>query len=165
MMSCSDKNNNQPGGNPDEPVSQVPAIVALNFHLDATSDMLQYLDYTVTYNDGTGECEETVNSTRWEKTLTAALPATFTIKTHLRVKEGMYDALIAAHSVNITHGHGYAYQVFDSTATAIPGMNDSFNTPSNSQGAGANIAEHCENGDFDRTYTFSFDKDGNRIQN
>lgn len=165
MMSCSDKNNNQPGGNPDEPVSQVPAIVALNFHLDATSDMLQYLDYTVTYNDGTGECEETVNSTRWEKTLTAALPATFTIKTHLRVKEGMYDALIAAHSVNITHGHGYAYQVFDSTATAIPGMNDSFSTPSNSQGAGANIAEHCENGDFDRTYTFSFDKDGNRIQN
>ena len=165
MVSCNDRNTNQPGGNPDEPVTQVPAIVALNFHLDATNDMLQYLDYTVTYDDGTGEFEEIINSTRWEKTLTAALPATFTIKTRLRVKEGMYDALIAAQSVNFTRGHGYAYQVFDSTATAIPGMNDSFNSTSSSQGVGANIAEHCENGDFDKTYTISFDKDGNRIQN
>lgn len=167
MVSCNDRNdnNNQPGGNPDEPVSQVPAIVAINFHFDATDDMLQYLDYTVIYDDGTGECEETVNSTRWEKTLTAALPATFTIKTRLRVKEGMYDALAAAESVNFTRGHGYAYQVFDSTATAIPGMNDSYVYSSTSQGVGANIAEHCENGDFDKTYTISFDQDGNRIQN
>ena len=38
---------------PEEPAEQVPAIVSMMYHLDATDDMLQYLDYTVTYDDGT----------------------------------------------------------------------------------------------------------------
>ena len=45
---------------PAEPVQQVPATVSMTYHLDATDDMLQSLDYTVIYIDGTGEHEETL---------------------------------------------------------------------------------------------------------
>ena len=150
---------------PEEPAEQVPAIVSMMYHLDATDDMLQYLDYTVTYDDGTGERQESVVSNRWEKTLTASLPATFTIKTHIRVKEGMYDALAAADTIHFTRGHGYAYQVFDSSATAIPGLSDSYNSASTSVGVGARIAEHVQAGDYDKTYTLSFDANGVKIEN
>jgi hypothetical protein len=149
-----------------EPVQQqVPAIVSMMYYLNATDDMLHFLDYTVIYDDGTGEREEAVTSNRWEKTFVASLPATFTIKKRLRVKEGMYDALVATDTVHLTQGHGYAYQIFDSTATAIHGMNDSYSYSSSLYGRGVNIAEHCEAGDFDKTYTLSFDANGARIGN
>ena len=150
---------------PAEPAQQVPATVSMTYHLDATDDMLQYLDYTVIYIDGTGEHEEAVTSNRWEKTFAASLPATFTIKTHIRVKEGMYDALAAADTIHFTRGHGYAYQVFDSIATAIPGLSDSYNSASTSVGVGARIAEHVHAGDYDKTYTLSFDANGVKIEN
>lgn len=150
---------------PEQPAQQVPAIVSMMYYLDATDDMLHFLDYTVTYDDGTGEREEAVTSNRWEKTLATSLPATFTIKKRLRVKEGMYDALVATDTVHLTSGHGYVYQIFDSTATAIPGMSDSWNIPSASSGRGALIAERCEAGYFDKTYTLSFDANGVKIEN
>ena len=149
---------------PAEPVQQVPATVSMTYHLDATDDMLQYLDYTVIYIDGTGEHEEAVTSNRWEKTFAASLPATFTIKTHIRVKEGMYDALAAADTVHMTDGYGYAYQIFDSTATPIPGMNDSWSRAPISGASGTRIAEHCEAGRLDKTYTLSFDINGHFTQ-
>jgi hypothetical protein len=155
-----DDDNNTPA----EPVQQVPAIVSMMYHLDATDDMLQYLDYTVIYDDGTGEREEAVTSNRWEKTFAASLPATFTIKRRLRVKEGMHDALVAADTVHMTDGYGYAYQIFDSTATPIPGMNDSWSRAPISGASGARIAEHCEAGRLDKTYTLSFDINGHFTQ-
>lgn len=148
---------------PAEPV-QVPATVSMTYHLDATDDMLQYLDYTVIYIDGTGEHEEAVTSNRWEKTFAASLPATFTIKRRLRVKEGMHDALVATDTVHMTDGYGYAYQIFDSTATPIPGMNDSWGRAPLSGASGARIAEHCEAGRLDKTYTLSFDINGHFTQ-
>lgn len=147
-----------------QPVQQVPATVSMTYHLDATDDMLQYLDYTVIYIDGTGEHEEAVTSNRWEKTFAASLPATFTIKRRLRVKEGMHDALVAADTVHMTDGYGYAYQIFDSTATPIPGMNDSWSRAPLSGASGARIAEHCEAGRLDKTYTLSFDINGHFTQ-
>lgn len=149
---------------PEQPAQQVPAIVSMMYYLDATDDMLQYLDYTVIYIDGTGEHEEAVTSNRWEKTFAASLPATFTIKRRLRVKEGMHDALVAADTVHMTDGYGYAYQIFDSTATPIPGMNDSWSRAPLSGASGARIAEHCETGRLDKTYTLSFDINGHFTQ-
>ncbi len=165
LFAACGKNDDLTTNTPEEPVQQVPAIVSMMYYLNATDDMLQYLDYTVTYNDGTDERQESVVSNRWEKTLVAALPATFTIKTRIRVKEGMYDALAAVDTVHFTRGHGYAYQVFDSTATAIPGMSEIYDAPSSTVGPGARIAERCEAGDFDKTYTLSFDAYGVRIEN
>ena len=149
---------------PEQPAQQVPATVSMTYHLDATDDMLHFLDYTVTYDDGTGEHEEAVTSNRWEKTFAASLPATFTIKRLLRVKEGMHDALVAADTVHMTDGYGYAYQIFDSTATPIPGMNDSWSRAPLSGASGARIAEHCEAGRLDKTYTLSFDINGHFTQ-
>ena len=161
MVSC-DKDDDH--NTPAEPAQQVPATVSMTYHLDATDDMLQYLDYTVIYIDGTGEHEEAVTSNRWEKTFAASLPATFTIKTRIRVKEGMHDALVAADTVHMTDGYGYAYQIFDSTATPIPGMNDSWSRAPLSGASGARIAEHCEAGRLDKTYTLSFDINGHFSQ-
>jgi hypothetical protein len=77
----------------------------------------------------------------------------------------MYDALAAVDTFYVNRGHGYAYQIFDSTATAIPGMSGIRNIPSTSVGRGALIAEHVQAGDFDKTYTVSFDANGVKIEN
>ena len=156
-----DDDNNTPA----EPVQQVPAIVSMMYYLNASDDMLQYLDYTVTFDNGIDEVLDTVTSNRWEKIRAAGLPSSFTIKTHLRVKEGMYDALAAVDTFHVNRGHGYAYQIFDSTATAIPGMSSNWNVPSTSVGRGALIAEHVQAGDYDKTYTISFDANGVKIEN
>lgn len=148
---------------PEQPAPQVPAIVSMMYYLEASDDMLQYLDYTVTFDNGIDEIQDSVTTNHWEKVRTAGLPGTFTIKTQLRVKEGMYDALVAVDTFHVTRGHGYTYQIFDSTATAIPGMNGTLNIPSTSIGRGSLVAERAQAGDYDKTYTLSFDINGNKI--
>jgi hypothetical protein len=147
----------------EQPAQQVPAIVSMMYYLTASDDMLQYLDYTVTFDNGIDEVQDTVTTNRWEKIRAAGLPSTFTIKTRLHVKEGMYDALVAVDTFYVNRGHGYVYQIFDSTATAIPGMKGNGFIPSTSVGRGALIAEHVQAGDYDKTYTVSFDANGNKI--
>ena len=150
----------------EQPAQQVPAIVSMMYYLNATDDMLQYIDYTVIFDNGIDEIQDTVTTNRWEKIRAAGLPSTFTIKTRLRVKEGMYDALVAVDTFYVNHGHGYAYQIFDSTATAIPGMSSFYNAGASTHvGRGALIAEHVQAGDYDKTYTVSFDANGVKIEN
>jgi hypothetical protein len=76
----------------------------------------------------------------------------------------MHDALVAADTVHMTDGYGYAYQIFDSTATPIPGKNDSWSRAPISGASGARIAEHCEAGRLDKIYTLSFDINGHFTQ-
>ena len=165
FAACSKDDDQTTTNTQEQPAQQVPAIVSMMYYLNASDDMLQYIDYTVTFDNGIDEILDTVTTNRWEKIRAAGLPSTFTIKTCLRVKEGMYDALAAVDTFYVNRGHGYAYQIFDSTATAIPGMSGIRNIPSTSVGRGALIAEHVQAGAFDKTYTVSFDANGIKIEN
>lgn len=137
-----------------------PASVSMEFRLNATDDMLRFLDFTVTYDDGTGEREDTVTSSSWVKTFTSSLPATFTFKRHIRVKEGMYDALAAIDTVQFARGYGYVYYIFDSDATPIPSMDYSHYEYATDAGPGSGVADLCQRGRLDYTYTFEFDAYG-----
>ena len=165
LFAACGNDDDQTTNTPEQPAQQVPAIVSMMYYLNVTDDMLQYLDYTVTFDNGIDEVLDTVTTNRWEKTRAAGLPSTFTIKTRLRVKEGMYDALAAVDTFHVNRGHGYAYQIFDSTATAISGMSGICNVPSTSVGRGALIAGHVQACDYDKTYTISFDANGVKIEN
>ena len=63
-----------------------PTMVAMTFTFNATADMVNFFDMVITYNDGTGEKQETMTGTQWKKTLKVKLPASFSFSRQCRVK-------------------------------------------------------------------------------
>jgi len=149
-----------------EPAQPVPDKVRMSFTFDATDDMLRYLDITVVYDDGTGERSECVVANQWSKSLTVKLPATFTYKYEARVKADLYDTMAAAEAISFTRHYSYAYDIIDVSGAVIPGMGreHSSSHPTHS-GVGARVAERYNEGNFDKTYTYTFDANGRNTTN
>ncbi len=151
---------------PVEPAQPVPDKVRMSFTFDATDDMLRYLDITVVYDDGTGEHCESVDAPQWSKSLTAKLPSTITYRYEARVKAGMYETMAAAEAVSFTRHYSYAYDIIDVSGAVIPGMGreHSSSHPTHS-GVGSRVAERYNEGNFDKTYTYTFDANGRNTTN
>lgn len=140
----------------------VPDQVRMSFTYDATPDMLRFLDIVVTYNDGTGEQQDTITTAQWTKTLSGKLPATFSFTHQARVKEDMYDTMVATGTVYITRHFSYTYDILDSAGNVIPGMSVSYNSPGSRSmaGVGSAAAEGYNQGNLDKTHTYYFNAQG-----
>ena len=145
-----------------KPTTEVtPTMVAMTFTFNATADMVNFFDMVVTYNDGTGEKQETMTGTQWSKTLTVKLPASFSFSRQCRVKADKYDAMIATSKVTITSHYNYSFDILDAQGKVIPGMSDGNNlSQANSDGSGAKVAERANAGGYDKSFAYSFDANG-----
>ena len=140
-----------------------PTMVAMTFTFNATADMVNFFDMVITYNDGTGEKQETMTGTQWKKTLKVKLPASFSFSRQCRVKADKYDAMIATSKVTITSHYNYSFDILDAQGKVIPGMSDGNDLAhSSSDGSGTKVAERANAGGYDKSYAYSFDANGRR---
>ena len=138
-----------------------PTMVAMTFTFNATADMVNFFDMVITYNDGTGEKQETMTGTQWKKTLKVKLPASFSFSRQCRVKADKYDAMIATSKVTITSHYNYSFDILDAQGKVIPGMSDGNDLAhSSSDGSGKKVAERANEGGYDKSYAYSFDANG-----
>ena len=145
-----------------KPTTEVtPTMVAMTFTFNATADMVNFFDMVITYNDGTGEKQETMTGTQWTKTVTVKLPASFSFSRQCRVKTDKYDAMAATPKVTITSLFIYSYDILDAQGKVIPGKSGGNDlTTANSEGSGKKVADRANEGGYDKSYAYSFDVNG-----
>ncbi len=162
FTSCGDDDNSSNGTGGGSTVSDtIPASVKIKMSFSETEAMLKYCDITVKYNDGTGEKTDTVKSTEWSKTLSSKLPATFTFKKIITVR----DSAGMASNENITFFAGslYTYAFYNKADENVGGIRQNGIM-------GKTIAENVpefiktiKEGEFNETDTFAFDATGKKV--
>ncbi len=142
----------------DKKTDNKPTGVELSVSFSESEDMLEYCDIQIEYNDGTGAKTEAMTTTSWSKTLTAKLPATFTVKKTVTLKadKDMTSAktieYVQKYSCNysLVYASGGASSQFAVTGSSHSGL-----------GAADEMAEVVAKGLLDKTLIFTFDADGN----
>lgn len=157
LTSCS-KEEDEERNNPNPETYVVPEKVKMKYTYYSTEDMLQFLDIVVTYNDGTGEKEDTITTSPWTKELTTNLPAEISFVYKARVKEGMYETMAALDSVHYTRHYAYSYDIIDTAGNVIPSSGTRYSSDNNPSqgGVGETIARKYNEGKFDRNHFIKF---------
>ena len=147
-----------------------PVYGSVNFTFMTTAEMLTFCDVHLEYKNGLGDSLIIQSLTKdmvdddysFTKQLGAKLPATFTFIRKITLKEGVRDTVANMEKISLTTQSKYTYGALDANykvfaRTFVANETDGFpGKPS-----GAKAIEQIEAGHYDKTITFSFDKDGN----
>ncbi len=136
-----------------------PANVELQVSFTDTDDILKYCDVCYEYNDGTGTKTETLTGTTWAKTLTAKLPASFSIKKTVTLKTGV-DLSTDTTSFKCSRVFSSSYKILNAAGKAIKSSPATSNKQNDSSKA-YKMAEDIKNGRFNKNRTYVFDANGN----
>ncbi len=135
--------------------------VELQMSFSESKDILKYCDVSIEYNDGTGAKTETLTDTAWTKTLTAKLPATFSIKKTVMLKAGV-DLSTDTTTFNCTEAYSYRYNILNADGGIMTSNGKS--SKLECEGEACKIAEGIKEGDFNESFTFAFDANGKLLQ-
>lgn len=158
FTACNKSNDNQSGQQ--EQKDATPVYVQLNFTLEEPQDMVDNMDITVTFNNGTEKVSEKMTSTTLVKAINSTLPANFTINSTIRLKSGV----TLSDDVKYTYTGG-----FSATYTLLNAAKEEINTArlssaSNTQSnKGSVVTMLANNGTLDAEFIYSFDKSGKPI--
>lgn len=137
-----------------------PVYVKLTFTLEEPQDMVDNVDITVTYKNGTDQVSEKMTSTKLVKDLNGQLPASFTITCTKKLKSGV----TLSDDVRYTYTGGFSayYTLLNAGKEEI--KTERLSSVSTSQSnKGSAVAMLIENGTLDREFTYSFDQSGRPV--
>lgn len=132
--------------------------VELLLSLSESEDILKYCDVNIEYNDGTGAKTVTLTDKTWKKTLTAKLPATFSIKKTVTLKEGV-DLSTDTTTFNCAEAYSYMYNILNADGGVIT-SNGNSTEDLDAEGKTYEVAEGIKKGDFNLSFTYAFDANG-----
>lgn len=151
--------------------SATPVYASVAFSFMTTPEMLTYCDVRLEYNNGQGDpliiqsltqgMVDAENDYSFTKQLTAKLPATFTFTRKITLKEGARETVANMEKISFTNRYKYTYGVLDANykifaSSFVPNQIGGYpGKPS-----GTKAVENIEAGNYDKTITFNFDKDG-----
>ena len=134
-----------------------PVYVQLVFTMEEPQDMVDNVDITVTYSNGTDQVSEKMTSTKLTKALNGKLPASFTITSKKKLKEGV--TLSDDVRYVYTGGISAYYTLLNAAKEEI--RTDRLSSASNTQAnKGSVVTMLINEGTLDKEFTYSFDKDG-----
>lgn len=158
LMTGCNKNNSTDPQPQEETTDKTPAFVQMTFTIPVTEDMLNYTDITITYNDGTGEKSEALTTLQWSKTLKVALPATLSFKRAVSMKS---SASLGDDAVTFyPDGYAYSFSILNAAGKDLEKGGFHTNT-STITGKGSLFAEKVNTGNYNKSHSYSFDKQGN----
>ncbi len=133
------------------------AKVELQLSFSESADIMKYCDVCIEYDNGTGAKTDTLTATTWTKTLTAKLPASFSVKKTVTLKAGV-DLSTDTTTFNCTEAYSYRYDIInaDGGITATDGHSEKIEC----DGEARQMAEGIKNGDFNESLTLVFDANG-----
>ena len=149
-----------------------PVYASVAFSFMTTAEMLTYCDVRLEYNNGQGDSliiqsltQDMVDVEKdysFTKQLNAKLPATFTFTRKITLKEGARETVANMAKISFTNQYKYTYGVLDANyklfaRSFVP--NETGGYPGHPSGTKA--VENIEAGNYNKTITFNFDKDGN----
>lgn len=152
--------------------SATPVYASVAFSFMTTAEMLTYCDVRLEYNNGQGDSliiqsltQDMVDIEKdysFTRQLNAKLPATFTFTRKITLKEGARETVANMEKISFTNQYKYTYGVLDIkykifARSFVP--NETGGYPGKPSGTKA--VENIEAGNYDKTITFNFDKDGN----
>ena len=131
--------------------------VELLLSFSESADIMKYCDVCIEYDNGTGAKTDTLTATTWTKTLTAKLPASFSVKKTVTLKAGV-DLSTDTTTFNCFEEYSYRYDVInaDGGITAA----DEHSEKMECEGEARQMAEGIKNGDFNESLTLVFDANG-----
>ena len=142
---------------PEKP-DNTPAYAEVTFTFWGTQDMLDIVDMTVTYNDGTGDKTETITTVDWVKTVKAALPVSFKFERKVTLKQGV--TLNDDQTYSYINKHQTVYRVTTAKGTTLKGGTAGALTKQATSVKGNKINLVITSGLMDASYTYDFDKNG-----
>lgn len=155
FTACNKNNDNTP-----EQKDTTPAYVQLVFTLEEPQDMVDNMDITVTYSNGSEDVSEKMTSTQLTKALTGALPANFTINCTIRLKSGV----TLSDDVRYTYTGGFSayYTLLNAAKEEIKTerLSSASNTQSNK---GSVVTTLVNSGTLDKEFSYSFDQAGKPV--
>ena len=131
--------------------------VELLLSFSESADIMKYCDVCIEYDNGTGAKTDTLTATTWTRTLTAKLPASFSVKKTVTLKAGV-DLSTDTTTFNCFEEYSYRYDVInaDGGITAA----DEHSEKMECEGEARQMAEGIKNGDFNESLTLVFDANG-----
>lgn len=155
FTACGDDDNNSS----EQQDEAKPANVTLDVSLMQTTDMLEYCDISIEYNDGTGAKTENVADTTWTKTFAVKLPATITVKKTVAIKADK-DLASVEDTINSIRKYAYGYSLFDATGKTTATVPTVYGNEKLLQYKGKLVAKAIAKGAFNQTLTIVFGTDG-----
>ena len=140
----------------------IPTSMSIKMSFSETEEILKYCDVVVKYNDGTGEKTDTVKTTSWSKMLSAKLPASFTFKKLITVRDSA--GMASNQKIPFSTGSIFTYAFYNKADEIVGGTR--------TKGIIANAAAEdvpefiktIKEGEFNETDTFSFDAKGKLVE-
>ncbi len=155
LVSC-EKENDTP-----DPETPKPAAVSLKYTNYETEDMLEYCNIVMEYTDANGTKVETITATSWTKEFVTSLPCSYSFKKTYTLKADKDVASVE----KIQFGnrmYTYSWEILDTNGNKTNKGNFGGNSSSMTT-SGSKIAEQVPTGRLDAVTTFTFDKDGNKL--
>ncbi len=155
LVSC-EKENDIP-----DPETQKPAAVSLKYTNYETEDMLEYCNILMEYTDVNGTKVDTITATSWTKEFVTPLPCSYSFKKTYTLKADKDVASVE----KIQFGnrmYTYSWEILDTNGNKT-NKGEFFAASSSMTTSGSKIAEQVPTGRLDMEKTFTFDKDGNKL--
>ena len=134
-----------------------PAYVQLFFSYENPKDMVDNMDITITFNDGTGEKSEKMTETRWSRVLSSALPANFSVRQTISLKAGV----TLSDDRNYDYGCRFSeyYVLYNSKKEELGTYKLSGASFSHAK-KGSAVTLLVNDGDLNSSFSYNFDKSG-----
>lgn len=141
----------------DTPSTSTPAYVVMNVSIPCTDDMLNNTNMSITYEAGNEKNTETVTSKSWSKEFKVKLPATISISRAVTLKDD--KTIPAEESFSYTKGYSVSWKFQDENGKDVKTGGIS-SVGSQSSAKGEKIPGLIEEGKFNISLEYAFDKDG-----
>ncbi len=162
-----DNNGGKPGSNPGTGGNtgtttvkdSIPTKVKFGLEVVETEDILKYCNVSVEYNDGTGAKTEAVTTCSWQKFFESKVPATYTLKKIVTVKDSA--GLASAAKISFyTGAYKYSYALYNAANEVIVARTNSLVVRGDA-GDKADLIKGIKDGELNSDVTFKVDAKGN----